>query len=107
MSHATTRNSDVALKQAILKSCDDVSQLFRSPSHPTRLKVLCHLLEGERSVSELTDFCDIPQAGMSQFLARMKAEGLVTARREQQFIYYAIADKRLTHLLKSVKEIYC
>lgn len=93
--------------KAILRKCDAVSQTLKSLSHPVRLKVLCHLLEHERSVNELTEFCEISQSAMSQFLNRMKNEGLVTSRREHNFVYYAFADKKLIKLLQAVKDLYC
>lgn len=93
--------------KAILKQCDVVSAILKALSHPVRLKILCHIMERERSVNELTEFCEISQSAMSQFLNRMKAEGIVVSRREHHFIYYSVADKRLMRLLKEIKEIYC
>jgi len=55
----------------------------------------------------LTDFCEITQSAMSQFLLRMKREGLLRSRRERQFVYYRIAESKLVNLLKAMKEIYC
>lgn len=95
------------LAQAILRQCDDVSQMMKSLSHPVRLKILCNLLDGERNVNELTELCDISQSAMSQFLKRMKTEGLVHSRRSQQFVYYSVADEKFAKLLRAIKEIYC
>ena len=91
----------------ILERCDEVSQALKSLSHPVRLKVLCQILEGEKTVNELTEFCDIPQSAMSQFLMRMKAEGIVTSRKESTYVYYGLADPKIKKLLRSIKEIYC
>ncbi len=93
--------------KAILSKCEDVSQILRSLSHPVRLKVLCFVMDGEKSVSELTEFCEISQSAMSQFLNRMRAEGIVTSRKESTHVYYAIADVNVVKLLRSIKEIYC
>ena len=93
--------------EAILGQCDLVSGVLKSLSHPVRLKILCQILEGERSVNELTQFCGVSQSAMSQFLKRMKTEGVLQSRREQHFVYYSIADKKLFRLLKALKEIYC
>ena len=93
--------------RAILKQCEEVSQCLKSLSHPVRLKVLCQLIERERSVNELKDFCEISQSAMSQFLNRMKAEGIVEARREGTYVFYRVADPKLMKLLKAIKEIYC
>jgi ArsR family transcriptional regulator len=92
---------------AILDKCEDVSQVLKSLSHPVRLKVLCQVMDGERSVNELTVFCGISQSAMSQFLNRMKADGMLAARREGTHIYYSVANPDLVKLLKAIKEIYC
>jgi DNA-binding transcriptional ArsR family regulator len=93
--------------KAILGKCDEVSQILKSLSHPVRLKILCQVIDGEKSVNELTEFCEISQSAMSQFLNRMRAEGIVTSRREGSFVYYAIGNPKLIKLLRSIKEIYC
>lgn len=93
--------------KAILKQCDIVSQVLKSLSHPVRLKILCQLIEKERSVNELTEFCGISQSAMSQFLGRMKDEGILDSRREHNFVYYSVADAKLVQLLQAIKEIYC
>lgn len=91
----------------LLEKCDEVSSLMKSLSHPVRLKVLCQVMDGERTVGELTDFCEISQSAMSQFLGRMKDEGLLDSRREGTSVYYRIVDPRLGKLLKAVRELYC
>lgn len=93
--------------QEILIKCEEVSQTLKSLSHPVRLKVLCQVLESEKSVSQLTEFCEIPQSAMSQFLLRMKNEGLLTSHKEGTHVYYGLADPKIKKLLKSIKEIYC
>lgn len=99
--------ADAAITQAILGQCDLVSGLLKSLSHPVRLKILCQILGRERSVNELTQFCAISQSAMSQFLKRMKAEGILKSRREHHFVFYSIADEKLVRLLQAIKEIYC
>jgi DNA-binding transcriptional regulator PaaX len=44
---------------------------------------------------------------MSQFLIRMRSEGLLVSRKEGTHVYYGIADARTKKLLKAIKEIYC
>lgn len=96
-----------SLSKAILGKCDDVSHVLRSLAHPVRLQVLCHVMEKERSVNELTELCGISQSAMSQFLARMKADGMLESRKEGTYVYYSILDPHLIRLLKTIKEVYC
>jgi DNA-binding transcriptional ArsR family regulator len=91
----------------ILEKCDEVSQALKSLAHPVRLKVLCQILEGDKTVNELTEFCEIPQSAMSQFLIRMKNEGVLESRKEGTRVFYQLADLKTKKLLKSIKEIYC
>jgi len=95
------------LTKAILLKVDKVSEVLKSLSHPVRLKILCRLMESECTVTELTEFCEISQSAMSQFLGRMKSEGVVTSRRDHHFVYYKLADHNLLKLMQSIKEIYC
>lgn len=99
--------SNEDLSKAILDQCESVSQVLKSLSHPVRLKVLCQVIERERTVSELTEFCGISQSAMSQFLGRMKDEGIVESRRDWNQVYYKMADPKLVRLLRAIKEIYC
>ena len=89
------------------EKCDEVSSVLKSISHPVRLKVLCHVMDTEKTVNELTEFCDISQSAMSQFLIRLRAEGVLSSRKEGTFVYYMLADPKLKKLIRALKEIYC
>jgi DNA-binding transcriptional ArsR family regulator len=83
------------------------SELMKTLGHKDRLMVLCHLSSGEKSVGELARLLDIPQSPLSQHLARMRKEKLVTTRREAQTIYYAIASQEAARMVQLMHEIYC
>lgn len=89
----------------LIGKCEEVSELLGALAHPVRLKVLCQTLGSEKSVNELTEFCGISQSAMSQFLGRMKSDGLLQSRREGTKVYYGIKDSRVRRLLKAIKEI--
>ncbi|MCM2322284.1 MAG: metalloregulator ArsR/SmtB family transcription factor [Oligoflexia bacterium] len=96
-----------AIAKALAEQCEEISGTLKSLAHPTRLKILCHLIDGEKSVNEIITYCGGSQSGVSQFLARMKLERMVTSRREGQYIHYRIADPRILRLLKILKDLYC
>ena len=96
-----------SVTKEIFKKCEEVSSILSSLSHPTRLKILCALIDGEKTVTELTEICDVSQPAMSQFLTRMKEEGMITSRKEGQKAYYSVLEKRLLKLLVAIKESYC
>lgn len=91
----------------IESGCERVSALLRAVSHPGRLLIMGHLIEGEKTVSELQSLCGISQSQLSQFLNRMKLEGLVACKKQGRYCYYGAADQRIIKLIKAIYSIYC
>lgn len=87
--------------------CEEVAGILKQLAHPQRLNILCQLALGTRNVSELERSSGASQSSVSQFLSRMKADGLVDCRRENRSVYYHIKDQRVTRLLKNMYEIFC
>jgi ArsR family transcriptional regulator len=83
------------------------SELMKTLGHKDRLMVLCHLSSGEKSVGELAGLLDIPQSPLSQHLARMRKENLVSTRRDAQTIYYSIASTDAARIVGLMHELYC
>ena len=89
------------------KKCDDVAQVMKALAHPQRLMLLCHLSGGEKTVGDLERLCEVSQSAMSQFLTRMKFEGLVQSEKRGLFVYYRIADEKVGELIAALYHIYC
>jgi DNA-binding transcriptional ArsR family regulator len=83
------------------------SDLLKALSHEHRLLILCLLVEKERSVSELEDIMRMSQAAVSQQLARLRGDRLVTARRDGRVIYYSIASSEVSGVISSLYDIFC
>ena len=83
------------------------SDLLKALSHETRLLILCLLSEGEKSVSELEDLVALPQAAVSQQLARLRYDRLVATRRDGRMIFYRMADSEVTGIIESLYELFC
>ncbi|QNN64120.1 helix-turn-helix transcriptional regulator [Sphingomonas rhizophila] len=82
--------------------------VLKSLAHEGRLLVLCFLVEaGELSVGELVARIGLSQSALSQHLARLRAEGLVTTRKEAQTVFYRIADDKVRSLLAILHDLYC
>ena len=79
--------------------------MLKALSHEGRLLILCLLADGERSVSEIETIMDMPQAAVSQQLARLRLDGLVTARRAGRSIYYSTASRDVTRLITSLHQM--
>ncbi len=88
-------------------SCEEVCLILKALSHPQRLMVLGHLLQGPKSVGELVDLCETSQSQMSQFLIRMRYEGLISSEKNGKFQVYSLADQRLVQLMKTIQVQYC
>lgn len=85
----------------------DASRVLKALANEKRLLLLCQLVEGECSVGELNARVDLSQSALSQHLAVLRDEGLVTTRREAQTIYYALAEGPAQQILATLHGIYC
>lgn len=76
-----------------------LAKFYRALGDPTRLRILEHLLEGEKNVGELVDLLASPQGRVSSHLACLRQCGFVTVRNEGRLAYYQAADARVARLL--------
>ncbi len=83
------------------------SNFLKAISHEGRLMILCHLVTGEKSVTELEQLLSARQAAVSQQLSRLRLEGLVVPRREGKAIFYRLADDRPRKMLETVYDLFC
>lgn len=92
--------------EALWDSADDATILLRAIANENRLMILCLLTDGERSVSEIEAMIGARQPTVSQQLARLRADGLVEARRDGKAIYYTLICSRMRRLLESLDDLY-
>ncbi len=90
-----------------MPAAESAAVLMRSLSHPQRLLVLCALVDGERSVAELRQGLGIEQVPMSQQLMRLRADGLVEARREGTTVYYSITRPEVLTIVDALHSAFC
>lgn len=91
----------------MMKNATDASNFLKAISHEGRLMILCHLVTGERSVTELESLLSARQAAVSQQLARLRLEGLVSARRDGKMIYYRLTDDKSRRIIDLVYDMFC
>lgn len=97
--------SDIELLQ---ESADQAAALLQAVGNPKRLVILCLLIQqGEMSVGVLNEMVALSPSALSQHLARMRQEGLVSYRREAQTLYYRIEDPNVAKLIGTLKDIFC
>jgi len=92
---------------ALLEQARKASELLKALSHEGRLLILCLLAEGEKSVSELEDAMKLPQAAVSQQLARLRFDRLVNTRRDGRTIYYSIASEEVSSVIETLYDLFC
>jgi DNA-binding transcriptional ArsR family regulator len=95
------------MRDLLSKKAAEVSRVLKQLAHPDRLKVLCCMLDGEKTAGELVEYVDASQSWVSQFLSKMKLSGLIDSRKEGVFVYYRIVDPRLKVVMQVLYESYC
>ncbi len=93
--------------RSLFEQARKASELLKALSHETRLLVLCLLTEGEKTVTELEKTMSMPQAAVSQQLARLRFDRLVTTRREGRTIYYSIASDEVAEIISQLYDLFC
>lgn len=88
-------------------SAESAAACLRALSNPSRLMILCLLVEGEKTVGEIEKTLEMSQAYVSQQLARLRAEKIVAAERDGRLVRYRISDARIAPVIAVLYEQYC
>lgn len=92
--------------QSVEKNIKPVAVLLKALSNEKRLIIICALCDQEKSVGELETIVGLSQSALSQHLARLRRDGIVSTRREAQTIYYSIKSKEIECVLRCLQSIY-
>ncbi|QOY63948.1 winged helix-turn-helix transcriptional regulator [Lysobacter sp. H21R4] len=93
--------------EAMRSHAGDAVRLLKALGNENRLMLLCMLVAGEQSVSELNNQLDLSQSALSQHLALLRADGLVHTRRDAQTIYYSLSDGPARQIINTLHGIFC
>ncbi len=103
-----SRNQDADLDiDLMIGNARVASELLKTLSHEARLVILCLLLEGERSVTEIEQTLSLRQPAVSQQLARLRTEDLVETRRDGKHIYYSLARPEVRGVIEALHRAFC
>jgi DNA-binding transcriptional ArsR family regulator len=83
------------------------ADILKSLAHESRLMIVCILCQGEKSVSELEQMLSLRQPTVSQQLARLRADGLVTSRRDGKTIHYRLASEEARIVVGALCQVLC
>lgn len=101
---SATRSIDT---DAMRANADEAARLLKMLANGQRLRVLCLLIGGELSVGQINERIDLSQSALSQHLAKLRDEMLVTTRRESQTIFYRLSSGPAQRVISSLHDIYC
>ncbi|MFN3620658.1 ArsR/SmtB family transcription factor, partial [Sphingorhabdus sp.] len=88
-------------------SAGEAAAMLRALSNEKRLMILCQLVDGEMSVGEIQSRVGLSQSALSQHLALLREDGVVTTRRESQTIYYCVTDQAALRIIETLAELFC
>ncbi len=92
---------------ALMASAERASSFLKALANEKRLMMLCLLANGDMAVSELKDALDMQQSAASQQLARLRADNLVTFKRQGKTIRYTLASDAVRRTIGLLYELYC
>jgi ArsR family transcriptional regulator len=83
------------------------SRLLKTLANPDRLLLLCQLTQGEHGVGEMEALVGVLQPTLSQQLAVLRQEGLVSTRRDGKQIFYSIASPDALAVMQVLYQRFC
>jgi ArsR family transcriptional regulator len=89
------------------KKATEVAHILKLLAHPKRFLILCKLREWPKTVGDLEKYCTIGQSQLSQFLGKMKDEGILDSEKNGQFVSYSIKDPRILEMVNAMQRIFC
>ena len=98
---------ELALLEDMAANAEEAAAYLKALSHPGRLMILCYLIEGEKTVTDLESLLGARQSSVSQHLARLRADRLVRTRREGKAIHYSLADERTRQVISLLHNLFC
>ncbi|HNB22197.1 MAG TPA: metalloregulator ArsR/SmtB family transcription factor [Candidatus Melainabacteria bacterium] len=78
---------------------EELSRFFGVLAHPLRVLIIEELRNGERTVTDLKDALDVPQATVSQHLGILRANRVVLERRDGRHVFYHLRHQELANLV--------
>lgn len=85
----------------------EAAGLLKAMANEQRLMILCHLVSGPLTVSELNERVRLSQSALSQHLAVLRDCGIVQTEREAQSVHYSLPPGPVTKLLSVLHDEYC
>jgi DNA-binding transcriptional ArsR family regulator len=91
----------------LVANAREASEFLKALAHEARLMILCLLIDGEKSVTEIEQTLRLRQPAVSQQLARLRSDGLVDTRRDGKNIYYSLARNEAREVIEALHRAFC
>jgi DNA-binding transcriptional ArsR family regulator len=95
-----TRQLVRSVSPEVLRRAAEIIKLL---GHAERLKIVEALEAGEATVSDIQDAVQLPQAIVSQHLAKMRGANVVAARRDGVHVFYHLTEPKVHHILQCIR----
>lgn len=95
------------MKDKILQKAPYVAEILKVLAHEGRLRILCFLMDGPKTVSELEELTELSQSQLSQYLRKFEHNDLVTSNKDGKWTYYQVKSEELVELLMTLQKLYC
>ena len=105
--HSPQHGQIMVLNDELKKHASKAATMLKSLSNENRLMILCSLIDGELSVSELNQRIPLSQSALSQHLGYLRKQELVATRRASQTIYYQLKGNEAVQIIQVLQTIYC
>ncbi len=89
------------------KQAETVVSILKVMANKHRLMVLCCLQGQALSVSELNQKIGLSQSALSQHLAILRQENLVTTRKVAQTVFYSLSSSQVAAIIGTLHDLYC
>jgi DNA-binding transcriptional ArsR family regulator len=104
----TIYTQDMKIKKDIqrlipMEALAEAAECLRTLAHPARLRMVQLLLQGDHTVGELAEACDLPSHMASEHLGLMRDRGLLQSERQGRYIYYRIAEEGLAGIMQCIQ----
>ncbi|MCJ2375848.1 metalloregulator ArsR/SmtB family transcription factor [Vibrio sp. ZSDZ34] len=93
--------------QEMEKNASEAVVLLKAMANERRLQILCLLHNTELSVGELCAKLELSQSALSQHLAWLRRDGLVSTRKEAQTVYYTLSSDDVRKMIEFMHGMYC
>lgn len=92
---------------AMVTNAENAAKWLKAIANPNRLMILCLLLDNELSVTQLNETVPLSQSALSQHLAVLRAQDLVSTRKSSQVVYYSLKNEQVTEVISIMHKQFC